>query len=131
MIHSDDVGGSDTDMRLEQLNISLKFLNQNFILGNGIYAWTEIAQRTNLYGAESIWFGLMIDRGILGIISLVLFNVELLVYILKKKLFRLVFFVVAFLVTSSMSSLPNIMYTSVVIPLMVMVSLYDNVNKHN
>ena len=109
----------------------MKFLNQNFILGNGIYSWIEIAKRTNLYGAESIWFGLMIDRGILGIISLVLFNFELFVYILKMKLFRLVFFVVAFLVTSSMSSLPNIMYTLVVIPLMVMVSLYNNVNKHN
>lgn len=131
LIHSDNVGGSDTDMRLEQLNISLKFLNQNFILGNGIYAWTEIAQRTNLHGAESIWFGLMIDRGILGIISLVLFNVELLVYILKKKMFRLFFYVVAFLVTSSMSSLPNIMYTSVVIPLMIMVSVKDKVKNRN
>lgn len=131
LINSDNVGGSDTDMRLEQLTISLKSLNQNFVLGNGIYAWTEIAQRTNLHGAESIWFGLMIDRGILGIISLVSFNIELFVYIFNKKIFRLVFFVVAFLVTSSMSSLPNIMYTLVVIPLMVMVSLYDNVNKHN
>lgn len=131
LVNSDNVGGSDTDMRLEQLNISLKFLNHNFILGNGIYAWTEIAQRTNLYGAESIWFGLMIDRGILGIISLVLFNVELLVYILKKKMFRLFFYVVAFLVTSSMSSLPNIMYTSVVIPLMIMVSVKDKVKNRN
>lgn len=131
LVNSDNVGGSDTDMRLEQLNISLKFLNQNFILGNGIYAWTEIAQRTNLYGAESIWFGLMIDRGILGIISLVLFNVELLVYILKKKMFRLFFYVLAFLVTSSMSSLPNIMYTSVVIPLMIMVSVKDKVKNRN
>ena len=131
LVNSDNVGGSDTDMRLEQLNISLKFLNQNFILGNGIYAWTEIAQRTNLYGAESIWFGLMIDRGILGIISLVLFNVELLVYILKKKMFRLFFYVLAFLVTSSMSSLPNIMYTSVVIPLMIMVSVKDKVKNCN
>lgn len=131
LVNSDNVGGSDTDMRLEQLNISLKFLNQNFILGNGIYAWTEIAQRTNLYGAESIWFGLMIDRGILGIISLVLFNVELFVYILKKKMFRLFFYVLAFLVTSSMSSLPNIMYTSVVIPLMIMVSVKDKVKNRN
>lgn len=88
LINSDNVGGSDTNMRFEQLNISLKYLNQNFVLGNGIYAWTEIAQRTDLYGAESIWFGLMIDRGVLGIISLVLFNVELFVYILKKRIYR-------------------------------------------
>lgn len=46
-------------------------------------------------------------------------------------MFRLFFYVLAFLVTSSMSSLPNIMYTSVVIPLMIMVSVKDKVKNRN
>lgn len=131
LVNSDTVGGSDTDMRMEQLSISLKYLNRNFILGNGIYAWTEVAQRTNLYGAESIWFGLMIDRGIIGVIALVVFNIDLLMYVLKKHILRLLFFIVGFLVLSSMSSLPNIIYTYITVPVLVMCTIYDNAVKHN
>lgn len=122
-IYSDSVGGSDENMRFEQLAISLSYLKRNLLIGNGIYAWTDIAQKTNLYGAESIWFSLMIDRGLLGIISLIFFNIQLLLYIYKNKTSKIAIFLLAFLLTNSLTSLPNIIYSYIYAPIIVMISL--------
>lgn len=130
IINNDSIGGSSEDMRMNQLLISLNYLNKNFMLGNGVYAWTDIVQKTDLYGAESIWFGLMIDRGFIGLLSLVLFNLQLFYYIYINKMPQIAFFLLAFLITASLTSLPNIIYTYIYAPIIIMISLGHKINQN-
>ena len=73
-VSSSDVGGSSVHLRLSQLLISIYEFVQNPIFGGG-YNRVEIAQEVykgqGLAGAESHLFVLMINEGIVGIISYV------------------------------------------------------------
>lgn len=120
---SDDIEGSNVDMRGVQLGISLNFLQKSPLFGNGVYAWTEITKYTDLLGAESVWFGLMIDRGIMGILSLVAINIQLVLYTFYKQCKGISFVILGFLFSASLSSLPHLFYTYIFAVVVVMVIL--------
>ena len=66
-------GGSSLAMREMQLNVSLIEFNKSPVIGNGT---KYLAQAMDYYGAEllgaeSIWFGLLIEKGVIGIIAFV------------------------------------------------------------
>ena len=124
IINNDSIGGSDESMRREQLAISLHYMNKNLIIGNGVYAWTELTKKTDLLGAESIWFGLMIDRGLIGVLYLVIFNLQLIWFVYKKNVLKISIFIIAFLVVYSLSSLPNIIYSYIYAPVIIMEYIY-------
>lgn len=60
--------GSSSGMRLEQWGSILWAFEQNELWGNGSsYLWNVATQNNyEILGAESIWFSLLIDYGIMG-----------------------------------------------------------------
>lgn len=73
-VNTSSVGGSSTEMREEQLDICLYYLYQSPIWGNGkMYLWDTVKYYNwELRGAESIWFSLMVDYGLMGCFSFIL-----------------------------------------------------------
>lgn len=64
------VGGSSIEMRKNQLDIVLLWLLKSPFWGLGTDAVIYIRDFDySLYGAESIWFRLLLERGILGLIT--------------------------------------------------------------
>ena len=66
-------GGSSLAMREMQLNVSLTEFNKSPIIGNGTkyLAHAMDYYGAELLGAESIWFGLLIEKGIVGIVAFI------------------------------------------------------------
>lgn len=63
-------GGSSLAMRMTQLDISYKAFLKSPLIGNGTKATSIVTeQNPELLGAESIWFTLLIEKGILGILA--------------------------------------------------------------
>lgn len=73
-INTNSVDGSNTEMRENQLDICLYYFYQSPIWGHGkMYLWDTVKYYNwELLGAESIWFGLLVDYGIMGCISFIL-----------------------------------------------------------
>ena len=64
-------GGSTTMMRQRQFEIGLNLFSENPLLGNGIGSIAVFMKNTlnaELYGSESSWLKILIERGILGCI---------------------------------------------------------------
>lgn len=63
-------GGSSLAMREVQLEISLREFSKSPIIGNGTKYLAETKkQASEILGAESIWFILLIEKGLIGIIA--------------------------------------------------------------
>lgn len=124
-IDTEKVGGSNKDMREMQFDIVLYFFNQSLWVGNGL-AYTFEYVKTNfpdeILGAESLWFPIMIDQGIIGVSAYVIFVISCFSFIIKYKKFSLLFFLFGLLMFNSMSSIPNFNFIYIVIYLYVMVS---------
>lgn len=107
---TDTISGSNTDMRSNQYEISLAYLNESFWFGNGISYTFNVAKMFDkeLYGAESAWFPLMIDQGMLGCLAYGLLYISALIFVFKKHMKSFAWCVVGFLVFDSMSSIPRI-----------------------
>ena len=60
--------GSSTEMRQEQLDACLEYTDQSPIWGNGrLYMWDYVKPvHPELLGAESVWFQLIVDYGLMG-----------------------------------------------------------------
>lgn len=74
IIHTDKVQGSSEEGRALQWEAALIAFQNSSIYGNGIgYTFDElIFWYPQLAGADAVWMSLMIDRGILGILSYIL-----------------------------------------------------------
>lgn len=93
-IHQDEAGGSSTELREQQFAAAYRFFIQHPFFGNGIgYVVTAMDKSTQLLGAESCIFIIMIDRGIFGFIAYAVFNIELVWMLLKKSSNRLLIFI--------------------------------------
>lgn len=69
---ADDGGGSTNIMRMRQFEIGLELFSRNPLLGNGIgsiAAFMKNITYAELYGSESSWLKILIERGILGCIA--------------------------------------------------------------
>lgn len=83
--------GSSIAMRKNQLDISLLFFKQSPIWGNGFDYFTEVLTPDkkliygeNLLGAESYYFILLIESGLVQIICISLFFITLIIYLLLQ-----------------------------------------------
>lgn len=121
-VDTEKVSGSSTSMREGQFEIALIFLEKSFWIGNGLaYTWEYVQNNfKELYGAESMWIPVMIDQGILGVIALVLYLLSCVYYVFKQRQYRLVFFVLGFVLFNTMSSIPNFPITYIYMYLVVM-----------
>jgi len=85
----DIAGSSSTDMRSEQFAGSLYYMLRNPIWGNGFkyifidLDWANRTQEAGMAGYESLVFVLMIERGIIGLATYLIFFVGIIVYFLK------------------------------------------------
>lgn len=71
MLNSDTsqyASGSNSELRMIQWEACLPYFLQSPILGNGrLYIWDVVKEaHYELLGAESIWFSIMVDYGLLG-----------------------------------------------------------------
>lgn len=129
--NTSQVDGSNAEMRSEQFNIALYYLLRSPWIGNGIaYTWTYVTvYDQNIFGAESLWLPVMIDQGVLGIISYIFFFLYSLYYCIKARVSSLCFFVVGFVVFNSLSSIPNISFTYVFVVISAITASYKSTNK--
>ena len=74
IFHSEDYGGGSTsELRILQWEACMDSFLQSPIIGNGrMYIWDVVSPAEPiLQGAESIWFSILVDYGILGAIAFV------------------------------------------------------------
>lgn len=110
IVHSDKNNiGSSSEMRQNQLDICMRYFIFSPIWGFGKnYIWEYVrAQNYGLLGAESIWFQLMIDYGIMGMITYLALCFSCAIWVAKKSKV-LAFFPIAFLVGKTLSIIVGI-----------------------
>ena len=135
-IHTDSVAGSNSDMREVQLELALFFLNQSFWLGNGMgFTYYVITNYKEMMGAESLWFPVMMEQGVLGVIAYILFFIFIIIYGFKEEMKNLAFFSIGFLVLFTMTSVPCIYPTHIVSYLFILLAIkscqMNNLNKND
>ena len=102
------VGGSNVDMRQEQLAAVLMTAQNSPLIGNGFGDWNDYSLYSDyLLGAESVWFQLILKIGFLGMACYIATWVTIIVFIIKKKIPYMLFFVMAYLFGKTLSSLPG------------------------
>lgn len=71
--------GSSSEMRENQLEISLYWMKDSPIWGNGRnFIFKEVARfDEKIYGAESLWFRLLVDYGIAGCVTYILWVISI------------------------------------------------------
>lgn len=127
LIDTQNVAGSNTDMRTTQFELALFFLNKNFWFGNGLaYTWEHVLYYyEELLGAESLWIPIMIDQGIIGVISHIILIINCIVYAYKNKQTPLLFFILGFFTFNTLSSIPSVSILYVPFSLMIMITMYN------
>lgn len=122
IIHSDKANmGSSSDMRQNQFDICYSYFIYNPIWGFGKnYIWDYVkAQNYGLLGAESVWFQLMVDYGLMGVITYFIICISCSVWLSKTSKI-LAFFPLAFLVGKTLSIVIGIEFSYLLIISMVM-----------
>lgn len=97
--------GSSEGMRLNQWLICLPFWLQSPIIGNGkLYMWEVVGSKnSDILGAESIWFSLFVDFGLIGVLSF-LFLIWACMSLLRKVDFSLICLPLSYLIMLSLST---------------------------
>lgn len=108
IIHTDKVQGSTEDLRWTQLSVSIIGFQQSPIWGNGInYTFTDlIYDYPELAGADSIWMSLMIDQGLIGILSYIIFFVSCLHFIFQHNK-KVSFYLLGTLLSQTIASITS------------------------
>jgi len=96
--------GSTSEMRMEQWDICYKAAQQSPVFGLGKnYIWEHVRPKNpRLYGAESVWFQLVVDYGFVGCATYMLILLSCMFWMAKTNK-RLVFMPLAFLVGKTLS----------------------------
>ena len=125
------VAGSNVEMRMIQYEIAADYMKQSFWFGNGLrYTFTDVAvYDEKIFGAESIWFSIMIDQGIIGIIAYIVYFLSLIIYCVKKHCSKILFLVIGFFLANTISSLPNFQITYIFLFIFILTRL--KINKNN
>lgn len=106
------VGGSNVDMRFDQLDASIELMKQSPLLGLG-YKFMNVLHTnlvSRLLGLESIWFRVLTQFGLLGtFVNLMLAYYSLIKIPIQYKSRPLLFFSLAYWISASLTSLPGIL----------------------
>lgn len=122
----DDAGGSSITGRQWQLLAALSYYYDSPIIGNGINFINEVQnQSSDILGAESIIYKTLVDRGNLGIITLVILYANIFYVLIKKKLYFLCFLPLAFAFGKTASLLPGQTEVYVLFWIIILLKLYD------
>lgn len=122
-INTESVDGSNQDMRDTQFDLAFFYLDRSYWIGNGIaYTWTYVlAMHKELYGAESLWIPIMIDQGILGVVSYIAFILGCAIYAKKHNCSNLLFFILGIIIFNTLSSIPAFKFYYIFIYIAIMV----------
>lgn len=121
---SRDVGGSSIEMRLTQISVALNYFLDSPIIGHGIRSLVQISSKDadKMYGSESIWIWLFVERGLLGVIS----YLYLFYTVVKKMSFSynkkfIIFFTLGWILLNTMTTTPGL---DISFYLVIMIILY-------
>ncbi len=127
-IDTESVGGSNVDMREGQFELALFFLNKSFWFGNGIGAIGDvITNYQEMMGAESLWFPVMVDQGMFGVISIISIYVFSILYAYKQHFIPMIWILVGFLILFTMTSIPNCQPTYHLPIMFIITAMYKQV----
>ena len=104
-----EIEGSSVQGRAMQFEGALQLMMQSPIVGNGIGSigyFLERGWRWIILGTESIWMKMMIERGIIGILSYLLLFINIFRRIRPLNIIT-IFMVIGYLVAHTVSSLPG------------------------
>lgn len=116
MMFSNEIGGSSTEMREVQLEICMIFFNKSPIWGFGDGYLMKYVQPyyPALHGAESIWFRLMVDYGIVGCITFLMIVLGCIIWLFRYDK-RFIFIPLAYLIGKTFSIVVGIELTYLLI----------------
>lgn len=130
LINPSSVEGSSVEMREYQYTAALYFFNQSPIVGNGLaYISKAIEFDSDLFGGESIVFSVLIDRGVLGAITLGILYGQIFYILLKRRLYFLCFIPLGFVVAKVLSLIPGLDETYILLFLIPLIKQYE-LNKY-
>lgn len=102
--------GSSQEMRTGQLMTVLYYFAQAPLWGHGFsFTGSLIGNVKSLMGAESIWFGLLLDQGLIGVICFIVFIMACFKTI-KFQIVNAIFFVGVFVFVNTITSVPDLFY---------------------
>lgn len=108
--NTDNVEGSSTDLRTNQINFTLYYWAQSPILGHGSRFTNGLTTNyyDEIFGLESVWFMLLIDYGAIGCVVFFLSILLPIIALHKNGMSFLSFLPLMFLVNKTLSSVPGI-----------------------
>lgn len=125
-VNPNSVDGSSVEMRESQYATALYFFNQSPIVGNGLaYISKAIEFDSDLLGGESIVFNVLIDRGIIGVFSLVVLYGQIFYILLKRRLYFLCFIPLGFVIVKVLSLIPGLDETYILLFLIPLIKQYE------
>ena len=128
------VGGSNADMRIEQFDAALALMMQSPIIGFGFKFLNVFnnALTAALLGLESMWFWIMLQFGLIGVIANIYFAYYSLIRIPKVFHSKSVFYVsLAYWVTASLTSVPGMLYYLYFLVLIIFIKLSPEYQRFN
>lgn len=134
MMFSNETGGSSTEMRESQLEICMMFFKKSPIwgFGDGYILKNVTPYYPALHGAESIWFRLMVDHGIVGCITFLMIIGGCIIWLFRYDK-RFIFIPLAYLVGKTVSIVVGIEMTYLLISCITLYKinlLYGLTNTH-
>jgi len=131
---STDVGGSSMSLRFMQYVSAFIVTKNNLLIGNGIKSIESIMEMydTDLAGLESIWLGIFIERGVVGIVCFTLPFIALFMKSKGENKIVIRAFVIGWLAFNTITSAPgfglSFFFTVVIIFYKANMYLENNVN---
>lgn len=131
IFNTEKVNGSSSDMRLIQFMISWDYMMRSPIIGNGLgFLYNDVVlnhAEKELFGAESMWFGVIADQGILGLVSYLLLFISPILYSWRKDNKLIILFVIGILVMHSLSTIPGVNPSMVLVFTLIFNYMQDSV----
>ena len=128
IVNSNKGGGSSTEMREWQWEICMQYFNQSPWWGNGrMYIWDVVSvENPLLLGAESIWFSLVVEYGIMGCVSYLLFIICSSFAMAKHTYKNLFFFPIAYLAITSFSTALGMEFNVLLTYMAILIALFQH-----
>ena len=105
-------GGSSIEMRLTQLNIAWSEFLKNPIFGTGVGGAIRLTEmNSDFYGAESMLYLVLIDRGLFGLFASIALLISTIRYLIKKELMSFIPIVLGVIIGKILSYYPDIFET--------------------